>query len=394
MPGNEDSPVVLTARCLCKAHIFTAEVERSGLPLEATCCHCNSCRHTTGALYTCGALWPGDREEIQKSTVHKYAFTENLTYHFCGTCGSLMFYMYRDGRLGVFTGVLDNIDVPGLVQIRNHMFLGDTLDGGASPWLRWPNKDDVPARLWKGETGKSEELSRDWPPIISLPNAATKAKVSQIPIRCHCKGVDFVLHDGSKDFEGKPPPELPWFIDPVTHKGIGGFDPCDSCRLSSGVDHFYWTFVLPKYITFPVESSAGKSIEFPPIGSDLKPLVSVEDEDRDPRFGTLAFYESSPGIQRYFCSRCSACVFYACSERPEIDVAVGVLESPDGARAEGLLSWAFGGNMTHRQDQFGGWREDLLLAIEAAGEAWRIERSYPKNWRRAAREAAESKKSG
>lgn len=393
--SEAEGSVQLRAQCLCKAHTFTTEVSRSSLPLKATCCHCTSCRHNTGALYTSDAEWPGDGDEIAKASLQKYIFTKSVTVLFCGTCSSPMFYLQKPQdpeepvTYGVFTGVLAN-DSGDIVRFTDHMFLGDTIDGGASPWLRNVNEGGRPARLWEGRIEKSEELSHDWPPVSSLTNSIL-AEVDEIPIRCRCKGVNLVLRRPDKDLETGQAADLAGFVDPVTNKNAAAFDACDSCRLSSGMDLFYWAFAKLRHIAFPSHLRGGRG-EFPESTLELKASVSAS-HDRDPRFGTLTYYSSSSDVQRYFCSVCSACVFYAVDDRPDIiDVAVGLLESQDGARAETFLCWALGGEVGWREDVMGGWRESLVKGVETEAENWRIQRGYPKNWRRA--EADEAKKRG
>jgi hypothetical protein len=180
--------------------------------------------------------------------------------------------------------------------------------------------------------------------------------------------------------------ELPWFVDPVTHKAWGSLDACNSCRIAAGSEVTNWTYALLKHISFAGPDPQG----FPENTAQLKAAVGAkEGEARDPRFGTITFYASSPDVQRYFCGRCSATLFYAVDDRPDmVDVAVGLLDSPDGARAESAISWSFGGEMGWRQDMIGTWREKMLYAVEKEAEEWRIERGYPKSWLRVAKEQA------
>jgi hypothetical protein len=108
----------------------------------------------------------------------------------------------------------------------------------------------------------------------------------------------------------------------------------------------------------------------------------------DSAIGTLAYYQSSPDVQRYFCRVCSTSTFYACNDRPEIvNVAIGLLEAPDGARAEGFLSWDLGNTPTWVNDAKGGWREGLMERVQADAEEFRVARNYPKSWRRLEKEA-------
>ncbi|KAI8631263.1 Mss4-like protein [Xylariaceae sp. FL1651] len=394
--AGEEAPIVnLIAQCLCQAHRFRAGIPHSSLPLEVTYCHCNSCRHVTGAMYSDILVWPGDSTAIRESSLRRYIFSEKLTILFCGVCSSTMFFEKKEAgddnaTHGVLTGVLTNVNVPGLAKITDHIFLGDTLDGGASPWLRSVQSDGSQPRLWKGRKGQSEELPSNWPSGNDLPDAPVSTEANEIPIRCHCGGVDLVYRQLNAEFAALARSELPWFIDPDTNKSLGGFDACDSCRLSSGIDIFHWTFVLLRHLAFP---KLNREVQpgFPQSSIELKAAVSMG-KNRDPRWGTLAFHESSSDVERYFCSRCSACVFYAAHDRPDlVDLAIGLIESPDGARAEGLVSWDFGGKMIWRQDVAGGWREDFIKRVESEAERWRIDRGYPKNWRRIQKEEAAMK---
>ncbi|KAI0191993.1 Mss4-like protein [Xylaria flabelliformis] len=387
---GEEETLELVAHCLCKAHRFTALVPRSSLPLKAAYCHCTSCRRVTGALHSTYVPWPGDAAAILAAgSLRRYVYAPHLTLFSCRVCSSNMFVEKTDvndpPNYGVQTGVLTNIDVPGLINITNHVFLDDTLDGGASPWLCDANRDGSRPRLWRGARGQSQELSsthhHHWPVAeagLSRPSADT-----DIPVRCHCGGVDLVHHQPMADFAARERSELPWFVDPVSNKLRASFDACDSCRLSSGSDVYYWTFVLLHHLAFPAPKSDGQpQPKFPKSSLELRAAVSSADK-RDPRWGTLTFYESSPDVQRYFCSRCAACVFYASDDRPEmVDLAIGLLDSGDGARAESLLAWDYGDKVGWRQDVVGGWREGFVESIETAAERWRIERDYPKSWRR------------
>ncbi|KPM39031.1 hypothetical protein AK830_g7537 [Neonectria ditissima] len=383
--------VPITAQCLCKAHTFTTLVPRTKLPLQAWCCHCDSCRHATGALYACVTPWLGPTGEVRNANMRRYVFTSKFTILSCGTCSTPMFFHGQteggEDTLTVMTGTLNNDSAPNLIKIVDHIFVGDTIDGGASMWLRRPNEDGSVPRRWRAGKDTSEELDYNWPGTKSLLDARDKSGPDEIPLRCHCKGVNLVLRRGDADFAAMKQNELPWFVEPTSHKLLTSFDACNSCRSTLGVDVINWAFALLQHIGFPASDSVDQP-SFPQTTTDLKAAISSQ--KRDPRLGTLAMYESSPGVQRYFCSRCSASVFYAVDDRQElVDVAIGLLASPSGARAEPFLAWAFGSDVNARDDVVGGWRENLVKSIQKEAEAWRIERGYPKSWKRIAKEEAE-----
>ncbi|KAI0391828.1 hypothetical protein F5Y17DRAFT_460425 [Xylariaceae sp. FL0594] len=448
---KEDSSIELTAECLCKANIFTTRVPRSQLPLEAVFCHCDSCRHVTGAMHSSEIMWSSS-SAIQPSSsgLKRYAFSERLGLLFCRVCGTPMFFESakptaaaggKEGlEYGVFTGVLKNIDLGQnnlLFKITDHVFVRDTLDGGATPWLCDTNDEAAP-RLWVGGRGKSELWTSPPPPQpqpqpqpqSQPPSTSSQGKeddeskddIYSIPVRCKCSGVDLLLRPSTVAFAKEKEEEqqqdenkkllLPWFIDPVTRRSHADYDACDSCRLACGADVLNWTFCLLRHLSFAPSpnnnNSTSNTLPLPHTTTELKALIpsstspsptEEEVEKKTPYYGTLTYYASSPDVQRYFCARCSATVFYACDDRPDmVDLAAGLLCTTDrkgtgtGARAEDLLSWDFGGTMAWRTDAAGGWRERYISRIEDAAERWRVERGVPKNWRRVQKEEADGKK--
>lgn len=394
----------LTARCLCNTHHFTVPVPLPSLPLLATACHCSSCRHVTGALYASDAPWPGPPTPIRDSDLASYPFSDRVALRFCGTCGTAMFWESREhGTFDVFTGALDNVARPDgglVVRIAEHGFVGDTVDGGAVGWLRRPHGEgEEPARVWLGRRGGGEEVvwPGTWPGELS--GEVKPGGVEEVEVRCRCGGVDFVLKVGEMQREsrkarekGEEWGEAHWrALDPETQMGMGTFDSCDSCRLAAGVDFFHWTFPFLRFLRFKEEGGGG----FPRTTEELWKTVEGGEEKR---FGTLGMYRSSEDVQRYFCKRCSATVFYATDSSPDlVDLAIGLLWAPDGARAESIIFWNFGEKMLYREDMMGGWREGLVRAVEKEGEKWRVDRGYPKTPRRIKREeeaSREEKRSG
>jgi hypothetical protein len=121
--------------------------------------------------------------------------------------------------LGVFTGALKNHDVD-LVKIVDHIFVSDTIDGGATMWLQKPNADGSKVPRFK-ERSNTEQYPYDWPPTSIFTGYEKQTEDISIPVRCHCKGVNFLLYRGN--YEGKVKEELPWFIDPKTHKPLASF---------------------------------------------------------------------------------------------------------------------------------------------------------------------------
>ena len=356
--------VEMRARCLCRKHVFTASIPRSSLPLPASACHCTSCRHNSGALFMADVTWPNEDEDL--SALNKYVFSPNTDIYSCGTCSTQMFCNGQHTGRGpaVFSGALEN--TLGLVRYDNHIFVGDTIDGGASSWLV-NGPDEKPATRWKERSLGGEQLDASWPGDANPSSSADiPASPDVTPLWCHCKGVKLFLKSGKdlaagtdKKFFKKP--------EPGTGKYVTHIDACDSCRLALGSDLIHWIFVPFDHLFYSAEDiSQGAT---PPFANmyDLRKAVSTQ----DPRIGTLALYRSSDRAERYHCSKCSATIFYTEHGLPEqADIAIGVLEHPDGARAESLLAWDRK-HSDHIKDTVGGWREGLVHKYVDEARSWR-----------------------
>ncbi|KAJ5024547.1 hypothetical protein PSV08DRAFT_378273 [Bipolaris maydis] len=355
-----DDTITLTASCLCKAHVHTTTIPKSSLPLKAHICHCDTCRHVSGSLYSSLAFWPSPRSTVDLSGYKLFNFSPAFDLLFCATCSTPMIGAFKDETkpLLMATGALNNVACDMEVVKWSHMgFIGDTRDGGASIWMKYINASGPPLKCFKTQTrgDGAEELADDWQLQLESPDKFTERQ-DAIPIRCKCRGVDLVLNRGNYDHVA--PENLPWNVDPTSRKLKAELCGCDSCRLHTGNDVFYWTFVDLQHISFPVSADEN---EFPSNTQDLAALV----DSKDARIGPLVYYESSPGVHRYFCSTCSTTIFYTVSTRPRfIDVAVGTLEAKDGARADSILAWQFDYGVGHKEDGAGGWREGLFEKIE------------------------------
>lgn len=275
--------------------------------------------------------------------------------------------------LGVFTGALKN-DEGDILSFDKHIFVSDTKDGGASVWWKTDGGGKaVKQYLIRGGSKDGEEHGEEvpggWPEKKDLvPFKEKRAK--ELPLWCRCRGVELVIKREEYELDGKT--KLPRYVDPETGKLAAEFCACDSCRLHAGIDVFHWTFTHLRNI---------KTKNGTPLPTRIEDLKKAVDEGKK-ELGTLKYYKSSPGVERYFCSSCGASVFFANKTRPEvIDVAVGLLDAEEGARAEGFLSWNYG-TVDFKEDSKGGWREPILDRVEKESEEWRVQKGDPVSWRR------------
>jgi hypothetical protein len=134
--------------------------------------------------------------------------------------------------------------------------------------------------------------------------------------RSVCQLLPFWVNDSIfKTFSGKPLNPKEWWVRSKNRYDAGNCA-CNSCRLTSGFEIVQWAYVPPSRLTTPTGG---------PYRFDSP---------------TLKTFKSSEGATRCFCGDCGASIFFWCDRSPEVvDVAVGILSAPSGARAEDWLAW-------------------------------------------------------
>jgi hypothetical protein len=322
----------VSCQCGSATHIFT--VPASSLPLPTHLCSCNISRRISGALVTGYFPLPS---QPALGALTRYSSSEILNRYFCSTCGTQMYLEYHaDGHFEAAIGTLESNSLKGIIDVRAHIWIEDSLDGGASDFIREINGKSL--RRFLQEPNQSEQVPLGWRLPDSQKKAAAK-KRDLLGAHCHCGGVEFSItrpsapsrtstasawpdlirpfHDSS--LGAANPTNIPWWL-PTSQTYLAGTCTCTSCRRSSGFPITFWSFV---------------------------PTCNIfQDEDctvpfqRNPYWGTMTTYNSSEGVSRTFCSRCGCTVFWdGRADGTLVDVAVGILHDESGARAEDWLSW-------------------------------------------------------
>lgn len=355
----------LKASCMCGAAKHEITLETSELPLKLGFCHCASCRRMTGTLHLTMATLPASYAPSQDlvSKLTPFEFSKRLTQYFCTTCGTHMLAYVKhsahdsstSARWDVMTGSLEKID--DLFDIESHDFVADTLDGGFSDFLITFNDKQIPR--FAGHSENSEKLPLYW-------QSKDRPQISASPtdrLYCHCKcgGVNFWIarpSERSKQALGAWPDLLipyysnqpksdgsAWWLRDEGRKFLSGLCSCNSCRLDTGMEFIEWAFVPTIDITQDPEGKTAFSLPF----------------------GTLKGYRSAPDVTRYHCEICGASAIYSTDDRTDlVDVAVGLMDAPEGARAEAWLEWRTQ-RLSFREDALPR-AKDLTLAVEAGLE--------------------------
>ncbi|NWK98643.1 aldehyde-activating protein [Sphingobium lactosutens] len=116
---------MVTGKCQCGAIRYEAE----GEPAYSALCHCADCRASAGAPMVGWALFPEDKVSISGAPV-QYRSSENATRHFCGVCGTGLFYtnpLVFPGSIDIQTATLDD---PAALPPQAHVQMADAL-----PWM-------------------------------------------------------------------------------------------------------------------------------------------------------------------------------------------------------------------------------------------------------------------
>lgn len=107
-----------TGQCHCGAIRY----KLSGEPQHHTLCHCTDCRRAAGAPMVGWAGYPADALNVTRGEAKVYSSSEHARRHFCGECGTGLFYyneVILPGTVDVQTATLDDPDaVPPQAQIQ------------------------------------------------------------------------------------------------------------------------------------------------------------------------------------------------------------------------------------------------------------------------------------
>ncbi|KAK5014270.1 hypothetical protein LTR39_003236 [Cryomyces antarcticus] len=252
----------------------------------------------------------------------------------------------ESGEWEIATGAITQS--AGVTGIISHVHVSDTRDGGFSDWL--PSTSSRPLTRWSHEANTSSPLPAGW---REAPQPAIGSTPDTLNARCHCIAIRFSVSrptTQSSTFtapwpdlivpyftnpSGVPTSQEKWWLRSNGTKYLAGTCTCRSCRVAAGnAEVVEWAFV----------PACNISITDTDVPSVLPGMLHREGEYFPKPLHTniegLTTYRSSDHATRHFCATCGASVFWSSPGRPElIDVAVGLFDAPEGARAEGWLEW-------------------------------------------------------
>lgn len=100
--------MTITGRCHCGAVSYSAD----GDPIYEALCHCSDCRRHAGAPMVGWTAFPADAVNVEGET-KVYASSDHGRRHFCGRCGTSLFYTNDVALPGLFDVQSGTFDDPG-----------------------------------------------------------------------------------------------------------------------------------------------------------------------------------------------------------------------------------------------------------------------------------------
>lgn len=377
----------IKATCLCGDAAHSITLPSNAFPLPTYFCTCNSCRNLTGTLFLSTAFLPPSYQPSSSllDKLISFKFSDRITQYFCKRCGSTMLChclpkansMYNIGSWDVMTGTLEAFD--SILDLKGYEYIHDTVDGGFSDFM--PTVNNHLLDRWSHDINTSPQLPLNWRDP-STPKGPANNTTTRLQAHCKCNSITFhiarpssqsthatrawpdllVPYHSSQTRTSSKPLE-PWHLRASNTKFLAGLCSCTSCRLASGQEITAWAFVPLVDISLDAEGKRPLGLGSV-TGTDTSASTSTDSGENAPNLSKVQTYQSSENVTRSFCSVCGAIVFFALSERDQnsatmlLDVAIGLLDAPEGARAESWLEW-WTKRLSFREDAVG--RADSLV---------------------------------
>lgn len=103
--------MTLTGGCHCGAIRY----ELAGEPRWSSLCHCSDCRRHSGAPLVGWSAFPEGALKLLESSPKIYESSENGRRHFCGDCGTGLFYYNAVNLPGIADVQIATLDDPDLL---------------------------------------------------------------------------------------------------------------------------------------------------------------------------------------------------------------------------------------------------------------------------------------
>lgn len=117
---------MLEGGCHCGAIRYRVE----GEALTHALCHCRDCRRHAGAPMVGWTMYPAGAVKVTQGTPRVYNSSEHGRRHFCGACGTGVFYVNEKMLPGIIDIQSATCDDPAAVPARAHIQIAERI-----PWM-------------------------------------------------------------------------------------------------------------------------------------------------------------------------------------------------------------------------------------------------------------------
>jgi hypothetical protein len=103
-----------------KCHCGNVRYEIEGKPIGHALCHCSDCRRHSGAPMVGWAMFHAESVKTIKGDPYIYNSSEHGRRHFCGNCGTGLFYSNAETLPGIIDVQSATLDEPDLLPPEFH----------------------------------------------------------------------------------------------------------------------------------------------------------------------------------------------------------------------------------------------------------------------------------
>ncbi|KAI2629117.1 DUF636 domain protein [Hypomontagnella submonticulosa] len=310
--AGPDTEVTKTfaARCHCGNVQFTVTLPAASLPLNGYICSCTMCRYTHGTLGSFHTALPqGVAPEWTNGNINLAIYKTQGSGRgghgqrwFCPTCGAHNGH-YEPWAMQWIVDI--SLFDETFWNMAGFGFPKSPGDGGLLSWLGSRKLNQA-------------SFDSDSPPEYHLETGANGEE--RLRAECLCGGVSLTIPRPSDAM--KQDKHIGRFVAPGKSRKWKAFLDFGQEIRSLTSAHFMPWVVIPRVVLEP----------------KVPPNLAI---------GTIKTYQVSDKITKGFCGRCGATVFLrhgdgrgsGCNESEVLNIAMGILRAPEGAKAENWFSW-------------------------------------------------------
>lgn len=109
-------------------HCGSIRYEVAGEAITHALCHCTDCRRHSGAPMVGWTMYPTSAVKVKKGNLKIYKSSEHGRRHFCGDCGTGIFYFNEQILPSIIDVQSATYDNPNLVPARSHIQVAERID--------------------------------------------------------------------------------------------------------------------------------------------------------------------------------------------------------------------------------------------------------------------------